>query len=111
MARIIWSPTARHRLDEIVNFIAQDSPSAAREVHQSLLRAVRRIGRWPHSGVWVGARYEHLAGLETDYRVVVIRPYLVFYRVREHAGGEVLVLTVRHGAQLPPAAEVLTSAE
>ena len=107
MARVLWSPTARLRLTEIVDYIARDSPPAAEAVHRALLRGVRRVGTWPMSAPWVGAPYAALAGLDQSYRVLVVRPYLVFYRVR---GDDVLVLTIQHGAQLPPPAAGLAAA-
>ena len=106
MARVIWSPTARRRLTEIVEFIARNSPPAAEAVHRALLSAVRRVGTWPMSAPWVGVPYAGLAGLDQSYRVLVVRPYLVFYRVQ---GDDVLVLTIQHGAQLPPPAAGLAA--
>jgi plasmid stabilization system protein ParE len=108
MARVIWSPTARRRLDEIVEYVARDSPAAAVGVHRTLLRAVRRIGDWPLSAPWVGAKYPELSGLDQSYRTLTVRPYLVFYRVQSDG---VFVLTIQHGAQLPPPAEGLAGNE
>lgn len=104
MARLVWSPTACRCLAEIVEYVARDSPDAALRVHRALLRGVRRVGAWPMSCSWVGARYPALSSLDRSCRVLVVRPYLVFCRIRD---ADVLILTVQHGAQLPPPAETL----
>lgn len=99
MPRTRWSPLARRRLEEIVEFISADSPAAAAAVHTTIVRAVRRVGTWPLSAPWVGARHPQLAVLDQSYRLLVVRPYVIFYRVRD---GDVQVLTIQHRAQLPP---------
>jgi plasmid stabilization system protein ParE len=99
MARTIWSPLARRRLAEIIEFIAADSPAAAAAMHATILRAIRRVSSWPLSAPWVGTWHPQLAVLDQSYRLLVVRPYVIFYRVRD---GDVQVLTVQHGAQLPP---------
>jgi plasmid stabilization system protein ParE len=108
MAQVVWTPLALRRLDEIVVYIARDSPSAALSMEQALIAAVARVGMWPLSGVWVGARYPSLTGLDQNYRLIVERPYIVFYRA---SGDEVRVITIQHGAQLPPRAQVLQPSE
>jgi toxin ParE1/3/4 len=104
VAQIVWSATARQRLIDIVEYVAQDSPDAARTIHASIVRNVRRLEQWPLSSPWIGALYPELAQLDKSYRVLVVRPYLVFFRL---LGEEIRVLTVRHGSQLPPMADAL----
>jgi plasmid stabilization system protein ParE len=107
-SRIVWAPLARHHLLGIVDYIARDSPEAAAQVHRTILRGVARLGEWPLIGPWVGSRYADLSGLDETHRVLVVRPYAVFYRALDL---EVRVLTIHHGAQLPPAAEDLAGRE
>jgi plasmid stabilization system protein ParE len=104
MGRVVWSPQAARRLREIVEYVERDSPPAAQAIQLAILRATHRLGMWPLSGAWVGARHPELARLDQRYRLVVARPYVVFYRVEAE---DVYVLTVRHGAQLPPRADAL----
>jgi plasmid stabilization system protein ParE len=54
----------------------------------------------------MGARHPSLAGLDDQFRLVVVRPYVIYYRVLRD---DVQVLTIRHGAQLPPSPETLTA--
>ncbi|HET7771942.1 MAG TPA: type II toxin-antitoxin system RelE/ParE family toxin [Chloroflexota bacterium] len=108
MHRIVWSPMARHRLLEIIDFVARDSPDAAAQLHTTILRRVRHLNRWPESAPLAGALYPQLVSLGTSYRALVVRPYVVFYRVLPK---EIRVLTVRHGAQLPPSSAQLAEAQ
>jgi plasmid stabilization system protein ParE len=104
VGRVVWSLQAARRLREIVEYVERDSPSAAQAIQLAILRATHRLGLWPLSGAWVGARHPELTRLDQRYRLVVVRPYVVFYRVDAE---DVYVLTIRHGAQLPPRAEAL----
>jgi plasmid stabilization system protein ParE len=108
VARVAWSPAARRQFNEIVAYIARGSPPAAFTVHQKVLRATRRAGQFPFSAPWIGVRHPELSELDQTYRMLVVRPYIVLYRV---AGDYVLVLVVQHGAQLLPPSQVLQAAE
>lgn len=48
--KMIWSPRAAHRLEEIADYIAQDNETAAARFVASLLDAVEKIGVFPHAG-------------------------------------------------------------
>jgi len=104
VANVVWSPAAELRLAAALEYVARDSPEAAQNLLRTIRRALQRLAEWPFANPWVGARYPHLAELDQSYRVLVTRPYVLFYRVTAR---EIRILTLRHGAQLPPVADSL----
>lgn len=70
---IIWSPDSLDRLDEIGDFIAQDSCSRAEAFVERLIESVDRLKTFPASG---GTTPEHPA-----FRQVVIEAYRIIYRL------------------------------
>jgi addiction module RelE/StbE family toxin len=87
-----WSPTAIADLQSIRDFIAQDSPSAARKVAQRIKEASKRLSRFPLSG-----RAGRVAG--TRELVIPGTSYIAAYVV---AGDEVQIAAVLHGKQQWP---------
>jgi len=104
VANVTWSPEAELRLAAALEYVARSSPIAARNLLRAIRRAEQRLADWPFAYPWVGARYPHLSDLDESFRVFVSRPYVLFYRV---AAREIQILTLRHGAQLPPEALAL----
>ncbi len=93
--RVIWAPRAQRRLQEIVEFIATDRPSAAVHILGQLLSAARTLGEHPQLG-----RRGRVRG--TRELVAAGTPYLLIYRVI----GDVLeVLTVFDGRRRWPPAD------
>jgi plasmid stabilization system protein ParE len=92
--KVIWTPRAQRRLQEIHDYIAQDQPvNAARWVARVLDRG-EQIGEQPRSGRVVPEyQRESIREIfEGDYRII--------YRIRSQ---RVDMLSVRHGARrLPP---------
>jgi toxin ParE1/3/4 len=92
--KVIWTPRAQQRLQELHDYIAQDQPANAARWMARMLDRGEQIGDQPHSGRVV-PEYQREAiheVFEGDYRVI--------YRIRIQ---QVDVLSVRHGAQrLPP---------
>jgi plasmid stabilization system protein ParE len=78
--------------EDIYEYLAERSPTAARDVYGYLTRAIRRLSEMPYSGVQTD---------EEDVRVLFIvrYPYKVFYRIREQA---VEILHIRHSSRRPP---------
>lgn len=92
--RVIWAPRAQRRLQEIVEFIATDRPSAAVHLLGQLVSAARTLAEHPQLG-----RRGRLRG--TRELVVAGTPYLLIYRV---SGDTLEVLTVFDGRRRwPPA--------
>lgn len=83
--RIVWSPLALERVEEIAQYIAEDKPSAAVEWVDGIFDAVERLADFPESGrivPEVGGR---------RIREVLFGTYRIIYSVRE----QIDILTVR----------------
>lgn len=88
--KIVWSPLALKRVQEIAAYIAMDKPSAAEDWIRGLFKAVAKLGRYPESGRIVTEVQR------ADIREIVYNSYRAVYR----QDGEISVLTVIHGRQL-----------
>ncbi|MGA3082544.1 MAG: type II toxin-antitoxin system RelE/ParE family toxin [Terracidiphilus sp.] len=90
--KIRWSPTAVSDLESIRDYIARDSPSAARKVANRIKESVNRLINFPLSG---------RAGRVPGTRELVIpgTSYIAAYIIQED---EVLIASVLHGRQLWP---------
>lgn len=73
MSRFVLTPSARQDLDEIEEYIAQDSPNAARRVMLELQAAMQRLAEFPNLG-------HRRADVEDPrYRFWVVYSYLIVY--------------------------------
>ncbi|MGL4513046.1 MAG: type II toxin-antitoxin system RelE/ParE family toxin [Lacipirellulaceae bacterium] len=91
MARVVWSERSLRDLEDILAYIADRSPSAARRYAQKLVGRVDQLERHPHS---VGPVVELPEG---PYRELLQGPYRLIYRVE---GERAIVVTVVHSARL-----------
>jgi plasmid stabilization system protein ParE len=80
-------------LAEIVSYIAQDNPDAARALGNNLLGAAISLAQTPYKG----SRYQKLAGI----RKLTLRPFKIFYRVNE-TRKTVEILRFWHSARREP---------
>jgi len=78
-------------LEEIILYIAQDSPSAALNMHDKIIEKAHGLAAFPKRGRLVPDKKMSEAG----YRMLIIKPYIVFYRV---IGFNVFIYRVLHGA-------------
>ena len=88
--RIVWSPLALERVEDIAQYIAEDKPSAAVEWVDGIFDTVERLADFPESGrvvPEVGGR---------RIREVVFGAYRIIYSVRD----QIDILTVRRSSQL-----------
>jgi addiction module RelE/StbE family toxin len=91
MVQIIWTELAKHELEEIYNFIAQDSKTYAK---RQVLRIRNQIKRLKHS--------KYIGKVVTEISIPIIRElvignYRVIYKVlREN---EIIILTVHHSSR------------
>ena len=74
MAHVIWAEPALNDLDAIADYIAFDSPRAASELVQRILRHVDQVIVHPGSG----SKPRELRG--SRYRQIVEPPCRIFYR-------------------------------
>lgn len=94
--RIVWSPLALERVEDIVQYIAEDKPGAAVEWVDGIFDAVERLSDFPESGrvvPEVGGR---------RIREVIFGTYRIIYSVRD----QVDILTVRRSSQLLRMSEI-----
>ena len=90
--KIRWSPTAVSDLESIRDYIARDSPSAARKVADRIKESVSRLINFPLSG-----RAGRVPG--TRELVVPGTSYIAAYTIQ---GDEVQIAAVLHGRQRWP---------
>jgi toxin ParE1/3/4 len=95
--RVIWSPLALERVDEIADYIAENNLEAARVFLVDIFGAVERLQDFPGSGRVV-PEVKH-----QNIREIIFKNYRVIYRVERK---RVSILTVRHGKQLLPLDEI-----
>ncbi|BFM22086.1 type II toxin-antitoxin system RelE/ParE family toxin [Gilvimarinus japonicus] len=88
--RIVWSPLALERVEDIAQYIAEDKSHAAAEWVEGIFDAVERLSDFPESGrvvPEVGGR---------RIKEVIFGVYRIIYSVRD----QVDILTVRRSSQL-----------
>ncbi|MCK5797266.1 MAG: type II toxin-antitoxin system RelE/ParE family toxin [Deltaproteobacteria bacterium] len=90
--KVKFTPSARAQFLEGLEYIWQDSPTAARHFREKAEKVLRRLEEFPESGRLI-PEFPDL-----PHREVIVRPYRFFYRV---SGKTVWVSAVWHSAQLP----------
>jgi len=89
---VVYSAKALADLQEITNFIATDDAQVASKFANRLLDLAESLRRLPERGRRVN-RWK-------DVRVIVLAPYLIFYRVDARAS-RIEILRFWHGARDP----------
>jgi plasmid stabilization system protein ParE len=77
--RVVWADNAEAMLDEIITFIAEDSPKNARAALGRIKARTDRLSQSPQGGRYVPELLEF--GIRT-YREVIVKPWRVIYRYR-----------------------------
>ncbi len=90
--KVRFTPSARTRFLEGLEYIRQDRPEAACLFREKAELVLRRLEEFPDSGRAI-PEFPDL-----PHREVIVRPYRFFYRV---IGKTVWIVAVWHGAQLP----------
>ncbi|MBI3597237.1 MAG: type II toxin-antitoxin system RelE/ParE family toxin [Nitrospirae bacterium] len=85
-------PIAEQDLEEIIDYIAADRPTAAYELADRIEKNLQRLASHPHLGKIPDD--EKLSGM--GYRFLIIEDYLIFYTVRART---VLIHRIIHGAR------------
>ena len=93
--KIIWTDPALEDLREVVAFISEDNPEAARRVGMDIYETVGTLASFP----LIGPPYPR--GSMGRIREVVSWSYRIFYRVNSKKK-LVEVLTIWHGARGAP---------
>lgn len=91
MAEVGWSREALAKLDLIAEYIRQFDPRAAQRIAERLFAAGQSLSDFPNRGRPLGGKLRE---------IVTVQPYILQYRVD---GDRVLILGIRHAAQLSEA--------
>jgi toxin ParE1/3/4 len=89
MLPVLWTPRARRDFEEILEYLEENSPSAADRFATAVAVKCRSISRSPRIG---RARNELTEGI----RSTVVGDYLIFYRPTPSA---IELVRVLHGAR------------
>ena len=89
--KLVWSPLALSRVEEIVEYIGSHRPGAARDWVVGLFENVRTLAMFPKRG-----RVVREVG-RPDIREILYERHRVIYKLE---ATRVAVLTVRHGRRL-----------
>ncbi len=87
---IFWSKRARTDLEEIISYIAQDSPTAASNFATKIIEASSVLERFPTVG-----RIVPEFG-DPNIREILYRNYRIVYQTSENTA---LIVTVFHGSR------------
>lgn len=88
-------PAAYSDLDEIFDYIMVDNPQAAARMLDNIMQSLRRLENYPHSG----APLFGLSLKKFNFRMVIVDPYIAFYRFIDN---KVFVYRILHGARNYP---------
>ncbi len=94
--RIVWSPLALERVEDIARYIAEDNPVAAAQWVEELFAAVERLADFPRSGRMVPE-----VG-SPRIRELIFGTYRIIYSIKD----QVDILTVRRSSQLLRMSEI-----
>jgi toxin ParE1/3/4 len=96
--KIIWSPLAIDRASEIVDYIAQDKPSAAKKWINTVFSKVEQLKSSPEIGRIIPEIKNN------QFRELIYGNYRIIYRIEKK---QISILTIRHGKQILPIKEIL----
>ena len=97
--KTVWSPLALERASEIVDYIAQDKPSAAINWIDTVFSKVELLALSPEMGRVV----PEIGNIQ--FRELIYGNYRIIYRFYKK---QIFVLTIRHGKQILPIDEILS---
>jgi toxin ParE1/3/4 len=85
-------PAAYSDLDEIFNYIIANNPQAAEKTLDKIIQSLRRLEDLPYSGTPLVGR----SLTKFSFRMVIVDPYIAFYRLIDD---RIYVYRVLHGAR------------
>ena len=77
MVEIVWTEPALLDLNEIAEYIALDTPSAARKLVQKVFSKTERLENFPDSG----RKIPELK--QSRYKEIIVSPCRIFYRFED----------------------------
>lgn len=90
--QVLWSDSALERIAEILDFVAEENPAAARHVVEDLRVRVRGLADHPRLGRPLSDE------MDPDLRRLVVGDYVVLYRIHE-VSQTVTIASIRHFRQ------------
>ena len=75
--KIVWSPTARLDLKELLSYIAEDDPIIAEKLGLKILDIIEQAARFPNSGRSVPEFHD------TSIRELILSSYRIVYRIKQ----------------------------
>ncbi len=93
---VTWRPIAEADLDNIIDYIAQDSPANAKKFGKELRDKTKQLAEFPCTG-----RSGRPSLPDWLRELVAHKNYIIFYRVLDESR-TVEILRVKHAAQQMP---------
>lgn len=78
--QVVWAKSAVKDLEEIADYISQDSPTTARKLFAQIKEKVESLASSPHRGRYIPELQEQ--GI-LIYRELIVPPWRIIYRVAE----------------------------
>ncbi|HMP99792.1 MAG TPA: type II toxin-antitoxin system RelE/ParE family toxin [Cyclobacteriaceae bacterium] len=92
--RVVVTQSAKNALQDIIDYINKDSPSAALKVRNELIHLISSLNHVPERF----SKEIYLANRDGNYRSVTKWSYKIVYRILEE---DVVVLSIFHTGQHP----------
>jgi len=96
--KIIWSPLAVERMQEIIDYIALDNIDASIKWADKIFKNVEKLIDFPEKGRVVPEVKRK------DIKEIVLSNYRIIYRIDKD---RISILTIRHFKQILPSDEVI----
>ena len=93
--QVIWSPSARDDLKEIVIYISERNPGAAERIGLSFIEASKSLGRFEKKGRKVPEFGEE------SIRELILAPYRLIYQINTKSKS-LEIIRLWHGARGKP---------
>ena len=90
MGQVFWTEPALYDVQQILRFVARDSPRYTEKLADRFREVPRRLAHEPRTG-WQVPEYER-----DDIRELLVSPYRTIYVVR---GDDCYIATVVHGSR------------
>ena len=88
---VLWTQTAIEDLDDIINYIANDSIESSKKIFYQIKKKSENLKTFPNRGRIIPELKYH--NIET-YREIIIDPWRLFYRIEKN---NVYVLSIIDG--------------
>jgi len=89
MYKLTYLQKAMDDLGELYLYISQNSGQAADKMISKTLTSIKNLETFPFAGSSVNDKMD----VKGNYRIIIVKPYLVFYRIIEN---DVIIYRVLH---------------